>query len=302
MELRHLRYFAAVAETRHFGRAAEGLHMAQPPLSQAIRQLDGELGTALLTRTTRQVSLTRAGEALRDDAHRILDQVESSVDRVRRIGAGRSGVLRVAFTGTGVYRELPVIARTLKRELPDVDLEVHSDLLSPDQERALVEGRVDLAVLRPPVRAETLTSRTIATEPLVLVVSADHTLAEEPAVDVADLRAEDFVMYAAAGSVVNEAVLRSCATAGFVPHRAYEAEGTAVQLALVAAGLGVALVPRSAERGALDGLVVKAVTGAEDVGLALAWRRDDDSSLLGNVLDLLLDEGLLADRLEVEVP
>ena len=116
MELRHLRYFAAVAETRHFGRAAE--HLAQPALSQSIRQLENELGAPLFTRTTRQVSLTPAGEFLYEEAQRVLGAVEDSVRGVQRIAGGRLGLVRIAFTGTAAFTHLPRIARTVKRSCP----------------------------------------------------------------------------------------------------------------------------------------------------------------------------------------
>ncbi len=154
MELRHLRYFAAVAETRHFGRAAERLHLAQPALSQSIRQLENELGAPLFTRTTRQVSLTPAGEFLHEEAQRVLGAVEDSVRGVRRIAGGRLGLVRIAFTGTAAFTHLPRIARTVKRDLPGVALEIHADLLTPAQSAGLREGSLDLGVLRPPTSGD----------------------------------------------------------------------------------------------------------------------------------------------------
>ncbi len=289
MELRHLRYFAAVAETRHFGRAAQRLHMAQPPLSQAIRQLETDLGAQLLTRTTRRVGLTEAGEEFYADALRILRSVENSAGRARRIAEGAHGVLRIGLTGSASYRQLPEIARVVRRDLPGVALEIHTEMLTPAQERALAEAAIDVGVLRPPIQDEALACRAIAREPLVLVLPADHRLAGEPEVAVADLRAEDFVVYSSARSVVNDAVTRSCLAAGFSPRRAHEVEGTSIQLALVAAGLGVALVPESVRAITLDGTVFKPLRGAESVELALAWRRTESSPLLENLLSTLED-------------
>ena len=140
VELRHLRYFAAVAETRHFGRAADRLHMAQPALSQSIRQLEAELGTPLFVRTTRQVRLTPAGEFFQLEVARILESVEAGVRGVRRIAAGRQGLVRIAFTGSAAHTELPRMARTVKRELPGMALEIHADLLTPAQVDGLHDG------------------------------------------------------------------------------------------------------------------------------------------------------------------
>jgi DNA-binding transcriptional LysR family regulator len=293
MELRHLRYFAAVAETRHFGRAAERLYMAQPALSQAIRQLEAELGASLFTRTTRQVSLTPAGEFLYEEAQRVLRAVDDSTSGVRRVAEGRKGLARLGFTGTAAFTQLPFIARTLQRELPEVALEIHGDLLTPEQCEGLRDGTLDLAVLRPPATGEGVTVRTIEVEPLVLALPADHRLVAEPLIAVADLRAEGFVLYKAAA--INEAVLRACRDAGFSPHREHEARGTAVLLALVAAGLGVALVPASARAIPLAGVVFRDVADAGTVELALAWR-DEPSALVRSVLAVLEDAGLFSEQ------
>jgi len=287
MELRHLRYFTAVADTCHFGKAAERLHMAQPALSHAIRQLETELGAPLFTRTTRQVRLTPAGEFLVGEARRVLDTVEDSVRGVRRIADGRLGLVRVGFTGTSAFSHLPRIARAVKRELPGVAVEVHADLLTPAQCDGLRDGDLDLGVLRPPARGDDIELTTLEREPLILAVPADHRLAVEPAVSMADLRTESFIGYASKDSVVNDAVARSCQAAGFSPHREHEAGGTAVLLALVAGGLGIAVLPASARALPLAGVVFRDLADAGSVELALAWRRDDDSPLVRSVLEVL---------------
>ncbi|GGR66857.1 LysR family transcriptional regulator [Nocardioides luteus] len=287
MELRHLRYFAAVAETCHFGQAAAQLHIAQPALSQAIRQLESELDVTLFTRTTRQVSLTPAGEFLRTEATRVLAAVDDSVRGVRRIGAGRHGLVRLGLTGTASFSHLPGIARVVKRELPEVALEIHADLLTPAQCERLQNGALDLGVLRPPAVGEGLSLRTLEVEPLALAIPADHRLAVEPVVALADLRTEPFVAYSARDSAVNEAVLRSCREAGFVPRREHEAPSTAVLLALVAAGLGVAIVPASVRALPLEGVVFRDLLDAGSVELALARRTDDDNPVVDAVIEVL---------------
>ena len=300
MELRHLRYFAAVAETCHFGQAAAQLHIAQPALSQAIRQLESELDVTLFTRTTRQVSLTPAGEFLRTEAARVLVAVDDSVRGVRRIGAGRHGLVRLGLTGTASFSHLPGIARVVKRELPEVALEIHADLLTPAQCERLQSGALDLGVLRPPATGEGLTLRTLEVEPLALAIPVDHRLAVEPVVALADLRTEPFVAYSARDSAVNEAVLRSCREAGFVPRREHEAPSTAVLLALVAAGLGVAVVPASVRALPLEGVIFRDLLDAGSVELSLAYRTDDDNPVVDAVIEILEAADLFtAPRLEV---
>ncbi|WP_066903374.1 LysR substrate-binding domain-containing protein [Millisia brevis] len=280
MELRHLRYFAAVAQTCHFGQAAAQLHVAQPALSYAIRQLESELGVSLFTRTTRRVSLTVAGEYLFGEAQRILAGVDDAVRGVRRIGAGRSGLVRVGLTGTASFSHLPVMARALQRELPGIALQVEADMLTPAQCDGLRSGTIDLGLLRPPAVGEDIEVRTIEHEALALVVSADHPLAAQPVMSMADLRSEPFVMYGNRESAVNEAVMRSCREAGFVPQREHEAPGTAVLLALVTAGLGIAVVPSSVRSLPLQGMVIRDIAGAGTIDLALARRAGDDNPIV----------------------
>jgi DNA-binding transcriptional LysR family regulator len=278
----------AVAETCHFGRAAEQLHMAQPPLSQAIRRLEAEVGVELFTRTTRQVALTGAGEVFRTDVERILQAVDEAVARVARFASGVEGVLRIGLTGSASYRQLPALARLVKRELPQVMLEVHTEMLTPAQEEGLIERRLDLGVLRPPVRQEGIVHRPIADERLVVAVPEQHELVRASSVRAEQLRHEGFIMYSAAlGSVLNDIVVRTCLDAGYYPHRAYEVTETSAALALVAAGLGIAVLPESIRSAPREGVVCKDLEDAPTMRLDLAWRADDESLLLHNLLDVL---------------
>ncbi|GLY63923.1 LysR substrate-binding domain-containing protein [Amycolatopsis taiwanensis] len=296
MELRHLRYFTAVAETCHFSRAAERLRVAQPALSQAIRQLEADLGTPLFERTTRQVALTPAGEFFLAEARRILDSVDAGVRGVRRIADGRLGLVRLGLTGTAAYSHLPRIARALKQELPGIALEIHADLLTPAQCDRLRDGTLDLGLLRPPAVGDGIELRTLETERLSLALPAGHPLAAERIVPITRLKGEDFIMYAAPRSTVNEAVVRGCHAAGFVPHRAHTAQGTAVLLALVAAGLGLALVPAGVRAVPLAGVVFRDLLDTISIDLALAWRGDDRNPAVAAVV-AAIEAGLLADDL-----
>ncbi len=160
-------------------------------------------------------------------------------------------------------------------------------MLTPAQCDGLRSGALDLGVLRPPAVGEGIEMIVVDVESLVLAVSVDHRLAVEPVVSLADLRSEPFVAYASRDSAVNDAVLRSCRAAGFVPHREHSAPGTAVLLALVAAGLGVAVVPESVKALPLEGVVFRDLVDGGTVDLALAWCRDADNPLVDAVVDVL---------------
>lgn len=287
MEVRQLRYFVAVAETRHFGRAAERLHMAQSPLSQAIRQLEAQLGATLFDRTTRRVDLTAAGEEFLRDARRILESVDAAAARVRLVEEGSTGMLRIGATGLTAYRQLPQLARIAARELPGLVLRYLPDLLTPAQELALAEDRIDLGLLRPPVRSTDLTVRTISRERLMLAVPQGHRLAGDEPVALATLRDEAFVVYGTRDSVVDTTVTQACLAAGFLPRRAHEVSETSIMLTLVAAGLGVALLPESVLGLRVDGVRYVPVADDVEIEVALAWRTGDPSPALARLLSAL---------------
>ena len=244
MELRHLRYFRAVAEELHFGRAAERLHIAQPPLSQQIRVLEHDLGVDLLVRTTRKVELTAAGAAYLRRAVAILDAVDQAGEQARRIAEGTEGQLAIGCVGSATYSLLPALVRSLREALPNVDVSVRGEMLAPAQLSALAAGAIDLALLRPPVPPSGLVVETVRRDPLLVAVPAGHTLAARRQVSVSDLRDEEFIAHAGRGRSVMSSVLAAvCADAGFVPRVRHEVAETSTLVTLVAAGLGVAIVP-----------------------------------------------------------
>jgi DNA-binding transcriptional LysR family regulator len=289
MELRHLRYFRAVAEELHFGRAAERLHIAQPPLSQQIRQLERELGVALLTRTTRSVELTPAGRAYLQRTVVILDDVDDAGEQVRRISDGQEGRLVIGCVGSATYSLLPRLVRRLRETLPGVEVSVRGEMLAPAQLVALQAGEIDLALLRPPVRQPGLTVETIRRDRLLAILPAGHPLAARDELSVADLRNEEFVAHAGHGrSVMSSILTTACADAGFVPNVRHEVAETSTLVTLVAAGLGVAVVP--APTAALDiaGVHYRALTPATlGVDLLAAVLTATDNPLINNVMAVL---------------
>ena len=289
MELRHLRYFVAVAEERHFGRAAQRLHIAQPPLSQQIRRFEAELGEPLLYRTTRSVELSPAGEVLLERGREILAAVDAAVEDARRAARGEYGRLAIGFTGSSTYATLPAVAAALREELPGVVLDLRGELLTPAQVARLLDGTLDLGLLRPPVRDRDLRTEVLSSESLVAVLPESHRLAGAEAVQLEMLASDPFVTYPSHfRSVVHDAVEAACAAHGFEPVAAHEVAETATLVSFVAAGLGVSLVPASVQNMTVRGAIYRPLT--EDttrVELAVAWRRDDERPVLVRALDVI---------------
>ena len=291
MELRHLRYFRAVAEELHFGRAAERLHIAQPPLSQQIRQLERELQVTLLTRTTRSVELTPAGRAYLLRAVAILDDVDDAGEQARRISDGLEGRLVIGCVGSATYSLLPRLVRTLRETLPGVEVSVRGEMLAPAQLLALQAGEIDLALLRPPVRQPGVATEVIRRDRLLAALPAGHPLAAREELSVADLRDEEFVAHAGHGrSVMSSILAAACADAGFVPNVRHEVTETSTLVTLVAAGLGVAIVP--APTAALDiaGVDYRPLTPATlGVDFFVSAPATTENPLIDNVIATLRD-------------
>jgi DNA-binding transcriptional LysR family regulator len=287
VELRHLRYFVAVAEERHFGRAAERLHIAQPPLSQQVRRLEAELGEPVLYRTTRSVELSPAGEVLLERGREILAAVDSAIADARRAARGEYGRLAIGFTGSSTYALLPALAAALRAELPGVVLDLRGELLTPAQVTQLLDRSLDLGFLRPPVNERGLSTEVLRSEPLVAVLPESHSLAELESVPLELLGDEPFVTYPLR-SVVHDAVEDACARHGFEPRAAHEVAETSTLVSFVAAGLGVSLVPASVSNMTVRGAVYRPLThDSTRVELAVAWRGDDQRPLLGRALDVI---------------
>ena len=287
MEMRHLRYFVAVAEECHFGRAAARLHMAQPPLSQQIKQLEKELGVQLLERSTRKVSLTPAGERYLERARTVLAAVESAGAEAQRVAEGEIGHLSIGFVGSATYSLLPVLARALREEFPGISFEFRGEMLVPDLVAGLHSGSLDLAVIRPPVGEPDLDLRLLRSDRLVAALPEGHPLAAHECVAVVDLRDEPFISYPSRHrSVMYEVVIDTCRRAGFLPRQIHEVAETSTLVVFVAAGLGVSLVAESVSALNISGATFRPLEGAGvDVELAVAMRRGEHSPQTVRVLE-----------------
>jgi DNA-binding transcriptional LysR family regulator len=273
MELRHLRSFAVLADERHFGRAAERLHLAQPALSQQVKQLERELGVELFMRTTRRVEPTEAGLRFAEHARSVLADVDRAREDMAALAGGHAGRVSVGFVGTATYDVLPRVAREVRRSLPGVELDLRGELLSPQLVAGLADRTYDLALLRPGEPG--VDARVLRSERLVAVLPAHHPLAGRRRIGLARLRDETFVMHPSGHrSSMHARALDACAAAGFEPASVVEVAETATLVVFVAAGLGVALVPEPVRSLGLEGVAYVALTDAPTIDLALAARPD----------------------------
>ena len=289
MELRHLRYFVAVAEELHFNRAAERLHIAQPPLSQQIKQLETELGVELFhRRTKRQVQLTEAGQVLLRATYRILDQLEQAVSDAQRAGRGETGTLIIGFTSTVVYDILPAILSRYREQFPQVNL-VLQELTTTQQEEALQNHQIEVGFCHPPLKDDRLELETILQEPMVVVLPETHSLANETTVSINSLADESFILFPRhLGPGLYDQIVSFCQQANFSPKVMQEAVQMQTIVGLVSAKMGIALVPASLQNLQRAGIVYKPLQGATpQVEVGVVWLSENVSPVLHEFLKII---------------
>lgn len=266
MELRHLRYFVAVAEELHFRRAAERLHISQPPLSEQIKNLEDELGTYLLVRDrTRGVQLTDSGVALLAEARKILLQVEKAAELVRRADRGEVGTLRISLAPAMAYGIVPKILNRFRKETPEVRLQL-SEMLTPIQENAILDGTLDLGFCYGSLQSDHLESEVIYRERLILAMPEAHPMALANAVDLAKLKGEAFITIPRSISPgLYDLIAQTCRNAGFSPSVVQEATQFQTAVGFVAVGMGVALIPSSMAALPRHGVTYQSLKGDEPI-------------------------------------
>jgi DNA-binding transcriptional LysR family regulator len=276
IELRHLRYFTAVAEELHFGRAALRLHLAQPALSQQIKRLEEIIGAPLFLRTSRSVALTAAGEVLLERSRRTLRDVRLDVEEARSIGRGESGFLNVGFIGSGMLSALPPVLQRYRAAYPGVQLHLHESFTSRVV-AGLTSGTLDAGFLRDSDPHPELVTETLFSEPFVAVLPADHPRARQRSIAATALRNEPFVFYSrSAGALSWDKPLSLCGEAGFRPRVVQEASNWVSIMQLIAVGFGVSIAPACVATVALDGVVCLPLRGATEVSyVELASRKDE---------------------------
>lgn len=289
MELRHLRYFVAVAEELNFTRAALRVGIGQPPLSQQVRALEKELGVSLFRRLPHGVELTSPGEAFLPEARAVLDQANKAVRTAQRAGRGEYGRLRVGFTGSAAFRqEVPTAIRNFRRTYPDVDLTLE-EAPTTDLIERLMTGGLDAAFVRPgQSNPEGLRVHDLGAEAMVTVLPSAHRLAKAASVSVASLADEPLVLFPrSAGPGFFDEIMEACRRAGFEPVLGSVAPQLTSVANLVATGLGVSIVPESVAHVRVHGVRYRKLTGDPPIArLVLLTRLDDQSEVVSNFLSV----------------
>jgi DNA-binding transcriptional LysR family regulator len=293
MDLRQLRYFTVLAEETHFGRAARRLSISQPPLSQAIRQLEEELGARLFDRTSRHVALTPAGTALQREARALLRRAEETRTLVREIAAGRRGRMRVGFAGSMLYRGLAQILDGFRDRAPDIEVVLH-ELNSAEQAEALRRDEIDLGFVHGRALPDGLAGFRYHAEPFVACLPQTHKAAAARRLRLARLKNDPFVLFSRAVSPdYYESIIATCLSAGFLPRVRHEVRYWLTVVSLVAQGRGVALVPRTLAKSGVAGAAFVPIQGAEAVSQTwCVWAaagENRDSPALAALVDAVRD-------------
>jgi LysR family transcriptional regulator, benzoate and cis,cis-muconate-responsive activator of ben and cat genes len=288
MELRQMRSFVAVAEELHFGHAARRLRIAQPALSRQIQAIERELMVQLLARNRRRVQVTPAGQVFLDHARLILARTEDAVRAAQRASGGVSGALNIGFVGSATYDVLPAVLRAFRQSSPQVALTL-SEMTVHAQLEALIEKRIDIGLLRLPAKTEGLVFRTVSREPLYVALPSAHRLSQYPALRLSALAGEPFVLYPDHPRPSwTEFIVGLCQQAGFQPIVAQRTIEIQTTLSLVAAGIGLSIVPKCVGNILRKDVVYRRLTGVHArTDLLVAFREHDPAPVVRTFLGVL---------------
>lgn len=277
-----------------FTRAAAKLRVAQPSLSQQIKSLERELKVQLFRRTKRKVELTAEGDFFLLEARELVHRAEQAMEDVRRLARGQVGRLRIGYTQSNIYDVLPILLRHFRDSHPEVEIELERPALTPVQVDALEKGLVDVALLRPPIRSDQLSLLTVRQEVFMVALAGRHPLARRRSLDLVDLAGEDFITLPVRdGSVLLAETISLCQRAGFVPRVRQEAAELDTIVRLVAAGLGVAIVPSAVASPWLPDVVFKPIAGGSPrLETCLAWRTVDGSAIVRDFVNAARELGV----------
>ncbi|MFM0249398.1 LysR family transcriptional regulator [Paraburkholderia sediminicola] len=286
IDIKPLRYFVTLAETRHFGRAAARLNLSQPPLSRQLAALEASLGVRLLERSPRSVTLTAAGERFYVDAKAILASVEQAVSNAQAAAHGDAGKLAIGFTMCAAYNVVPGYARAFGAAFPAVALNLR-EVVSNDLAAQVLAGQIDAAIMFPGVPDKGIVTRTILSEPLCVALSRSHPRARARRLRIAQLAGEPFVLASEeVAPTLRATILEHCRSGGFEPDIRFEVQLQQTVLSLVDEGVGVALVPASMRKMQLAGVVFRPLVDAPLIEQVLAWSPANRNPCLARFLEL----------------
>jgi len=289
MELRHLRYFVAVAEDLNFTKAAAKLHLAQPSLTRQIHNLEEEIGVRLLSRTKSHVALTEEGRSFLVDARRILALATESILAVQRLGRGETGQLNIAYLSNFDFELLPETLAAFRQTFPHVALNLF-DMTPAEQVRALEARKIDLGFvgLPPPAGARQLTWESIARQRTIVVLPVKHPLARKRQIKLTDLKTMFFVgLSEKTHPGFRDWLNATCQPAGFTPRILQDAELEPALMTFVAEGLGVSLAREHIKKLAHPGVALRPLTPAVKSDYCIAWNRDNDSKALLQYIEIV---------------
>jgi DNA-binding transcriptional LysR family regulator len=286
IDVKPLRYFVTLAETRHFGRAAARLNLSQPPLSRQLAALEAVLGVTLIERSPRSVTLTAAGERFYADAKAILAALEQAVSNARAAAHGDAGKLAIGFTMCSAYSVVPGYARAFGAVYPEVELKLR-EVVSNDLTEQLLAGHIDAAIMFPAVTDKALATRTVLSEPLCVALSRGHPRARARRLKIAQLAGEPFVLASEqVAPSLRATIVEHCRVGGFEPDIRFEVQLQQTVLSLVDEGVGVALVPSSMRKAQLAGVVFRPLVDAPLIEQVLAWSPANRNPCLKRFLEL----------------
>jgi DNA-binding transcriptional LysR family regulator len=287
MELRHLRYFLAVAEELHFGRAAARIHIAQPPLSRQIRQLEEEMGVELFKRTKQSVQLTAAGKIFQKEAYNVLESLTRGISKAKLASRGEAGSLSIGSIGSAYYVVLPQVLREFRKNFPEVEL-ILQPFVSPEQNQMLLEKRIDVSFGRFFKPEKGIVFETVYEEELVAALPASHQFARKKVLSLSELKNEPYILFPNLPSVHAEYIFQVFAAEGLSPKIIQTVNEMYIALGLVAAGIGITLVPSSFKGTQQKGIVyIPLKKPAPVLELMMGYREQDDSPVLKRFLEIV---------------
>ncbi|TDV06786.1 LysR family transcriptional regulator [Paraburkholderia caballeronis] len=287
MDIKPLRYFVTLAQTRHFGRAAALLHISQPPLSRQLAALEADLGVRLVERSPHSVTLTAAGERFYGDARAILAALDQARSNARAVASGVAGTLTIGFTMCAAYSVVPGYARRFGSKFPEVTLNLR-EVVSNDLSAQVLNGQIDAAILFPGTNERGLASRMLISEPLCVALSREHPMARSRTLKIARLAGQPFVLAATeVAPTLRAAIMEHCRSSGFEPDIRFEVQLQQTVLSLVNEGVGVALVPASMSKVQLEGVVFRKLDNAPLVDQVLLWSSANRNPCLQTFLDMV---------------